>query len=98
MPSFYPPQHSSRNGVVQTIQDTGNNTSVATSNFGTETFQIRIASPKAGYYRVDASAAVVGDSYLPAAWVEYVKVTPGQNLAWISTSTSTGTITITELS
>jgi hypothetical protein len=94
---YYPKAHASRLGTAQVLNYTGNQSAVTTNTFGSETFQCRIASPIAGYYRVDASNAAVGDSWLPANWVEVVQCTPGQTLSWISTSTSTGNITVTEL-
>jgi hypothetical protein len=76
---------------VQSINYIGNQSAQTTSAFGSQTVQVRIASPIAGYYRVDASNAVVGASWLPANWIEYVACSPGQTLSWISTSTSPGT-------
>ena len=93
----YPKAHASRLGTAQLLSYTGNTSAVTSSAFGPETFQIRIASPLAGYYRVDASAAVVGDSFLPANVVEVVQCSPGQTFSWISTSTSTCNLTCTEL-
>src|SRR6516162_166421 len=96
MANFFDKQHASRLGTVQSINYTGNQSAQTTNAFGANTQQVRICSPIAGYYRVDASNAVVGDSLLPANWVEYVSCNGGQTLSWISTSTSTGTLTITE--
>lgn len=96
MSNFFGKHPASRLGTVQVLQDTGSQSAITTGAFGSATQQVRICSPKAGYYRVDASNAVIGDSFLPPNWPEYVTCNPGQTLSWISSSTSTGTITVTE--
>ena len=87
----------SRPGAVQTISVAA--TSAAVSNaFGAQTYQVRLASTVACYYTVEATpVATTSDNYLPANWVEYITVTPGQKIAAIRASAD-GTMTVTEVS
>jgi hypothetical protein len=43
------------------------------------------------------SAAAGTDNYLPNNWIDYYTVTPGQAFAFISTSTTTGYVSVTEM-
>ncbi|MGJ5066634.1 hypothetical protein [Bradyrhizobium oligotrophicum] len=102
--SFFPKQPSSRIGGTQTIAYDG---SVgATNKFGPGTFQLRLAASSACCYRIGdgTQTATVSDVFLPANTVEYVTVTPGQNIAAIKAASNglvtatAGTLWITELS
>jgi hypothetical protein len=102
--SFFPKQPSSRVGSTQTIAYDG---SVgATNKFGPSTFQLRLAANSACCYRIGdgAQTATTADVFLPANTVEYVTVTPGQNIAAIKAvsnglvTATAGTLWITELS
>lgn len=98
------PKHSaSRQGAVQAIAYT---TSAAafTGVFGSETYQIRLAASSACHYLISGgnaaspvTATVANGSLLPANWVEYVTVTPGQSLSVIQDSAG-GTLNVTEMS
>jgi hypothetical protein len=44
---------------------------------------------------VSATAGV--DNYMPNNWIDYYSCTPGQAFAFISTSTSTGYVSLTEM-
>jgi hypothetical protein len=73
--------------------------------FGAQTRQIRIAANTACNVQIgDGSATATATSpFLPAGWVEYVMVTPGEVLAVIEAATgglvtgTAGTLWVTEL-
>ena len=76
-------------------------TSTATASsaaFSAQTYQIRICADVATRYRVGdgTPSAVPADTLLPANWVEYVTVTPGQRIAAIL-GTGTGSLSVTEI-
>lgn len=96
-------QQSARNSTTQTIGYDGN---VAVTNpFGSETYQIRLVANSACHYKIGdgAQTAAATDPFLPANWVEYVTVTPGQRISAIKAATgglvtaTAGTLWITEL-
>jgi hypothetical protein len=98
----FPKQFSSRPIVYQNLSYAGS-ASVPSTNFGKETFQIRVVSDVAGYLTIgdgtSVSATAQSGSLKVSANVaaEYFTVTPGQMCAFISTSTSTGNISISEM-
>jgi hypothetical protein len=68
--------------------------------FGSQTYQVRITSPLPIWATIDSTAVVTANSaavFIPANVPEYFTVTPGQVLNFISTSTSTGYVSITEM-
>lgn len=91
---------SSRQGASQTLA-TGAASATLTNAFGTETFQVRLACTAACHYRItetaNPAAATATDSLLPANWVEYVTVTPGQKLTAIQDAAA-GVLSVTEMS
>lgn len=88
------PQPASRNGAQNNVAVATTSTSVASTAFGSQTYQIRIAASAACFYKVDtAPTAAATDAYLPANWVEYVKVTPGQKIAVFSATIQTISVT-----
>jgi hypothetical protein len=88
------PQPASRNGVQNNVSVATTSTSVASTAFGAQTYQIRIAAPAACFYKVDgAPTAAATDAYLPANWVEYVKVTPGQKVSVFSATVQVVSVT-----
>ena len=102
--SFFPKQPSSRIGSTQTV---AYDSSVgATNKFGSGTFQLRLVANSACCYRIGdgAQTATTADVFLPANSVEYVTVTPGQNIAAIKAASNglvtatAGTLWVTELS
>ncbi len=105
MAVFQIKEPSSRNGTTQTIAYTTTSASIA-STFGKETFQIRIVADSAICYSVGdgAQTATSTSPFLPASWIEYVTVTPGQQVAVIAAPTNglvtstAGTAWITEIS
>lgn len=104
---FYPKQPSSRQGAVQIVAYSTATT--ITNAFNTETYQIRLSANSACHYLISEAANVVAATvtnatFLPANWVEYVNVTPGQKLSVIQAATNglvtgtPGTLNVTEMS
>ena len=102
-------QPSSRVISNQALQYTSANASVPSTNFGPETWQIRVISQLAGYLAFGVGTATgttlvaIAQSssiLIPASAVggEYFAVTPGMMVAFISSSTSSGTCNVTEMS
>ena len=95
-----------REGTVQHISYTGSSAQLGTP-FGAQTYAVRLTSDSACQYIIGNgtfSAAQDNTSpYLPAFWVEFVKVTPGQSIAAIraatdgNTTATSGTLWVTEL-
>jgi hypothetical protein len=99
MAALFDKQDASRQGVSQEIT-TGAASATVTNPFGNETYHIRIATTAACRFRVVESTggtAVATDTLLPANWVEYINVTPGQKIAAIQESAA-GKLNITEMS
>jgi hypothetical protein len=100
---YWDKQPSSRILLNQYLQYTGNQTSVPSTAFSPQTYQIRVISQVAGYIAIDsASVSATAQSssmFIPASTVggEYFQVVPGQILAFNSTSTTTGFCNITEM-
>lgn len=80
--------------------------SVAITNaFGPDCRQIRIVSSSACNFKIGdgAQTATAADPLLPANWVEYVTVSPGQRISAIKAATgglvtaTAGTLWVTEM-
>jgi hypothetical protein len=101
MASAFDKQHSSRPNINQILAYLGGGATVASTNFGIATQQIRVVSEVQGWLSIGASTTVtVGSNGLKiSANVEgeYFRVTPGQLAAFNSTSTSTGFVSIAEV-
>ena len=85
---MYPLQGASRAIAQNNVNVATTSSSAASAAFGSQTYQIRIAAPAACFYKVDAGTptAAATDVYLPAPWVEYVEVSPGQKISvWSAT-------------
>ena len=81
---------SARLGTVNNVAVATTSTAVASSAFGSQTYQIRIAATAACFYKVDkAPTAAATDALLPANWVEYIKVTPGEKVSVFSATVQT---------
>ena len=101
-------QQSSRVILNQNLLYTG--VSTPSTNFGPQTYQVRVMTPLAGFIAfgpgstsgTTLSAVVASSSvYVPASagGGEYFAVSPGMMCAFISTSTSSGAaVNITEMS
>lgn len=105
--AFLEKQSSSRNGVTQAVAYTGTAATIANA-FGSETWQIKICANSACHYVISEAASVVAatvtnGALLPANWIEYVTVSPGQKLSVIQAATNglvtatAGTLLVTEL-
>ena len=99
MAAFLDRQHSSRVWKSQATAITTGTTSQSLSAFDTQTRQVRVTStlPVWIKYGDGAQTAAAGDTYLPANVVDYFTVSPGQTLAFISTSTSSGYFSASEM-
>lgn len=101
---FFTKQNSSRIGTTQTIAYDGS-VGIA-SAFGSATYQARLVASSGCCYRIGdgTQTATTSDPYLPANVVEYVTVSPGQQIAAIKAATNglvtatAGTLWITEMS
>jgi hypothetical protein len=75
-----------------------------TTNLGTGIFQVRIVSDVRGYVSFGSTSITTSSrdtatvEIFPNLRGEYFAVTPGQVLAFSSTSTSSGSVLITEMS
>jgi hypothetical protein len=97
--AFVEKNTSNRLGSNQVIAYDGN---VTTSTaFTGQTQQARIVASTLSHYKivVSGSAASTSDPMIPANWVEYVNVRPGEYVAFIKASGGTaGVATVTECS
>lgn len=57
---------------------------------------VRIAADTAVYYKVGATATLADSAYLPAQWVDFVKVNGGEVISFI-TATGTGFANVVEM-
>lgn len=87
----YPPVRSSNLGITNNVSVATTSTASASSAFGSQTYQVRIAAPAACFYKVGdgTPTAATTDAYLPANVIEYVKVHPGQKVSVFSATTQT---------
>src|SRR5262245_49166208 len=72
-----------------------------TTPFSAQTYQVRICSTLALWATIGSTAVLTANSaaaFVPANLPEYFNVTSGQVLNFISTSTSTGYVSLTEMS
>jgi hypothetical protein len=97
-------QPASRPGrsIVTQIATAQTNATQSTTPFGSQTRQVRIASTLGIWVTFGTTAVTAtanSDVYIAANTMgEYFTVTPGQCLGFISTSTSTGYVSLTEMS
>jgi hypothetical protein len=94
-----------RPSTTQTIAFTAAS-ATSTNSFGAQTYVVRLAADAACNYRIveaAGGAATNADVLLPANWVEYVIVQPGQKIAVIRAATdglvtaTSGTLFVTEM-
>jgi hypothetical protein len=98
-------QPASRVIKTQTLAYNGSGTVVST-NFGQQTYQLRVTTQVTGYGEIDNLGTVittatrnsVGFDLYTGQPPEYFTVTPGELFAFSSTSTSSGTINLAEVS
>jgi hypothetical protein len=87
-------QPASRFGATQLLQPSAS--SVSSSAFGAQTYQIRVAASATVNIKVGdgAQTATSADPLLPSTIVDYITVTPGQRIAAFGTAN----VTVTEVS
>ncbi|MFY9601734.1 MAG: hypothetical protein WBX05_21430 [Pseudolabrys sp.] len=96
--SFWNKQPSSRLGRSLATAITSGTVTQNTTTFGLQTYQIRVSSTLPLWLTLTSTAATANsDHFLPANIVDYFACTPGQALAFISTSTSSGYAGISEM-
>jgi hypothetical protein len=100
--NYYHKQPSARPIKYQVLAYAGGGASVPSTNFTSETWQIRVVSEVQGWFAIGDGTAVSVTAQSASLKIsanasgEYFAVTPGQMCAFNSTSTSTGLISITE--
>jgi hypothetical protein len=100
--NFWPKQRSSRPIRLQELDYTGSGTLV-TTNVGSQIYQVRVVSDVRGYLAFGSTSPTTTSrdtatvEIFPSLVGEYFTVTPNQILAWSSTSTSSGSVLITEM-
>src|SRR5215510_8743592 len=95
-------QNSSRLGrsIVTQIATAQTNATQFTTPFAAQTYQIRVVSTLPIWATIGSTAVVTANSaatFLPGNWPEYFAVTSGQVLNFISTSTSSGYLVVSEM-
>lgn len=96
-------QDAARNSTTQAVAYTG--TAAASADaFGSQTRQIRVVANSACHIVVGGTpVAAVTDPFLPANWVEYLTVNPGEKISAIRAASdglvtaTSGTLWVTEL-
>ena len=102
MTTFIQKTPSSRLGRAQAIAWTGTGT-VASTNFSGQTYQVRVATPVNGWIAIDNLGTVLTTGGGAGTWIaanvagETYTCTPGELFSFSSTSTSSGSISLTEL-
>jgi hypothetical protein len=97
-------QRSSRPGKCQVLPYAGGGSSVPSTNFGSETWQIRVVSEVQGWLVIGDGTSVSCTAQSGSMKInantdeEYFTVTPSMMAAFNSTSTSTGMVSIVEMS
>ncbi len=105
--SFWKKQTSSRLGrsIVTAVATAQTNATQSTTGFSAQTYQVRVVHTLNGtsgiWATIDSTTTdVTANSsavLLPAGNPEYFAVTSGQHFNFISTSTSTGYVVVTEM-
>jgi hypothetical protein len=101
MSNYFGKQPSSRPIVYQATALATSST--VTNKFSAETYQIRVAATQPVWLVTGDTSTVsvssgAGIFINPSVAGEYFAVTPGQWAAWLTTSATTGWISITEMS
>jgi hypothetical protein len=106
MGRFFDKQPASRLIKQQNLAWAGSGTLVSTL-FAGETFQVRVCSQVAGWFNIDVTGSSSTPTtaggigyFIPASTVggEYFIVSPSQILSFSSTSTSSGVVSVAEVS
>jgi hypothetical protein len=93
--------------IVTQVATAHVNASQTTTPFGSQTYQVRVSHSFANGIWISVgnsttqssvvSATAGTDNFFPTNWIDFYTCTPGQALAFISTSTSTGYVSVTEM-
>jgi hypothetical protein len=102
MGNYFSKTPASRVIANQTLNSTGGSTASISNGVGTETFQVRIAHNVPGgiWCKIDsgATATAGSDTWIaPNVVGEYFSAIPGMTVSIVSTSTSTGSVSIAEM-
>jgi hypothetical protein len=105
--SQYYAQQASRLGrsIVTQVATAQTNATQSTTGFSAQTYQVRVYHTLNGTAGIWATIGSTGTdvtanssaTLLPAGWPEYFAATSGQHFNFISTSTSTGYVVVTEM-
>src|SRR5438045_3987398 len=82
---------SARLGTVNNVVVATTSTAVASAAFGSNTYQIRVATPAACFLKVGdgTPTAANTDALLPSTWVDFITVSPGQKISVFSPTIQT---------
>jgi len=103
MATFYQKQHASRvnDSKIQVLAYAGGGSSVPSTTFSPQTFQIRVCSEVQGWLAFGTSSvsatAQSASIKIPPNVPEYFEVMPNSAVAFNSTSTSTGMVSVAEM-
>lgn len=88
---------SARLGTVNNVAVATTSTAAASSAFASTTFQIRVATSAVAFIKISdgTPTAAATDSMMPANWVDYFIVSPGQKISAFSPTIQT--ISVTEI-
>jgi hypothetical protein len=101
--SYWEKARASRPNKYQVLSYGGNATSVPSTNFTPQTYQIRVESEVQGWLVIGDGTSVSCTAQSSSMKIgpnlagEYFATTPGQMCAFNSTSTSTGMVSIVEM-
>ena len=90
---------SARFGIANNVAVATTSTAVASSAFGSQTYQIRVAAAGNCFIKIGdgTPTAAATDALLPSTWVDYITVSPGQKISVFSATIQTVSVTeITE--
>ena len=102
MSDYWSKATSSRLGrsIVTNIATAQTNTTLFTTPFSAQCRQVRLVSTLALWATIGSTAVITANSsaaLLPANTLDYLTVSPGQVLNFLSTSTSTGYVVVSEM-
>jgi hypothetical protein len=103
MATYFSKQPSSRPIKYQVLAYAGGGTSVPSTNFASETWQIRVVSEVQGWLTIGDGTSVSCTAQSGSMKInantdeEYLTVSPSQMAAFNSTSTATGMVSIVEM-
>ena len=86
---------SARFGIANNVAIATTSTAVASSAFGSTTYQIRVAASANCFLKIGdgTPTAANTDALLPLTWVDYITVSPGQKISVFSPTIQTVSVT-----